>query len=188
MPSSLHLLWVLFHRTSKEEGWKTFCWRTVCGRYLPWDGAACGERQYDVWWENDEFDKYLLRWWYSFTALFKSLQKIFQTIDKVYHIGLEWETESNRCTTTAAIEVTMECNPDDVTEEFALSLRSLPINRISMEHRPSPMNGYASYIVDIQLTRWRQLSSVYEASRSRTYQSTLCSGSPMRRLKNGRKI
>ena len=63
---------------------------------------------------------------------FKSLQKIFQTIDKVYHIGLEWDTESNRCTTTAPIEVTMECNPDDVTEEFALSLRSLPINRISM--------------------------------------------------------
>ena len=63
---------------------------------------------------------------------FKSLQKIFQTIDKVYHIGLEWDTESNNCTTTAPIEVTMECNPDDVTEEFALSLRSLPINRISM--------------------------------------------------------
>ena len=63
---------------------------------------------------------------------FKSLQKIFQTIDKVYHIGLEWDTESNSCTTTAPIEVTMECNPDDVTEEFALSLRSLPINRISM--------------------------------------------------------
>ena len=63
---------------------------------------------------------------------FKSLQKIFQTIDKVYHISLEWDTENNRCTTTAPIEVTMECNPDDVTEEFALSLRSLPINRISM--------------------------------------------------------
>ena len=26
----------------------------------------------------------------------------------------------------------MECNPDDITEEFAQNLRSLPINRISM--------------------------------------------------------
>ena len=63
---------------------------------------------------------------------FESLQKIFQTIDKVYHIGLEWDTENNRCTTTTPIEVTMECNPDDVTQEFAHNLRSLPINRISM--------------------------------------------------------
>ena len=63
---------------------------------------------------------------------FESLQKIFQTIDKVYHIGLEWDIEHNTCTTATPIEVTMECNPDDVTEEFAQNLRSLPINRISM--------------------------------------------------------
>ena len=63
---------------------------------------------------------------------FESLKKIFQTIDKVYHIGLEWDIENNSCTTTIPIEVTMECNPDDVTEEFAQNLRSLPINRISM--------------------------------------------------------
>ena len=63
---------------------------------------------------------------------FKSLQKIFQTIDKIYHIGLEWGMESCTCTTVTPIEITMECNPDDVTEEFAQSLRSLPINRISM--------------------------------------------------------
>ena len=63
---------------------------------------------------------------------FESLQKIFQTIDKVYHIGLEWDTENNTCTTATPIEVTMECNPDDITEEFAQNLRSLPINRISM--------------------------------------------------------
>ena len=63
---------------------------------------------------------------------FDSLQKIFQTIDKVYHIGLEWGTENNTCTTDTPIEITMECNPDDVTEEFAQNLRSLPINRISM--------------------------------------------------------
>ena len=63
---------------------------------------------------------------------FESLQKIFQTIDKVYHIGLEWDTENNTCTTVTPIEITMECNPDDITEEFAQNLRSLPINRISM--------------------------------------------------------
>ena len=63
---------------------------------------------------------------------FESLQKIFQTIDKVYHTGLEWDAENNTCTTATPIEVTMECNPDDVTEEFAQNLRSLPINRISM--------------------------------------------------------
>ena len=62
----------------------------------------------------------------------ESLQKIFQTIDKVYHIGLEWDTENNTCTTATPIEITMECNPDDITEEFAQNLRSLPINRISM--------------------------------------------------------
>ena len=63
---------------------------------------------------------------------FESLQKIFQTIDKVYHIGLEWDTENNACTTATPIEITMECNPDDITEEFAQNLRSLPVNRISM--------------------------------------------------------
>ena len=63
---------------------------------------------------------------------FESLQKIFQTIENVYHIGLEWDTKNNTCTTATPIEVTMECNPDDITEEFAQNLRSLPINRISM--------------------------------------------------------
>lgn len=63
---------------------------------------------------------------------FESLKKIFQTIDNVYHIGLEWDTENNTCTTATPIEITMECNPDDITEEFAQNLRSLPINRISM--------------------------------------------------------
>lgn len=32
----------------------------------------------------------------------------------------------------SAAEVTLECNPDDVTEEFAQSLRRLPVNRVSM--------------------------------------------------------
>ena len=32
----------------------------------------------------------------------------------------------------SAEEVTLECNPDDVTEEFAAQLRRLPVNRVSM--------------------------------------------------------
>ena len=63
---------------------------------------------------------------------FQSLRKIFKTIEKGFHIGLEWDRESNTCSTTTPIEITMECNPDDVTEAFAQNLRSLPINRISM--------------------------------------------------------
>lgn len=31
-----------------------------------------------------------------------------------------------------AVEITMECNPDDITPEYATALRELPINRISM--------------------------------------------------------
>ena len=63
---------------------------------------------------------------------FQSLRKIFQTIDKVFHIGLERDEDSNTCKTATPMEITMECNPDDVTEEFAQNLRSLPINRVSM--------------------------------------------------------
>ena len=63
---------------------------------------------------------------------FQSLQKIFKTINKVYHVGLKWDNKSNTCSTAYPIEITMECNPDDITEKFAQNLRSLPINRISM--------------------------------------------------------
>lgn len=33
---------------------------------------------------------------------------------------------------TRDIEITMECNPDDITEEFCQTLKQLPVNRISM--------------------------------------------------------
>ena len=49
----------------------------------------------------------------------EQLQQLFIYINKVY--GLEH-----------AKEVTMECNPDDVTPEYAEALSRLPINRISM--------------------------------------------------------
>lgn len=46
------------------------------------------------------------------------LQRIFAYINKVWGVPVG--------------EITMECNPDDVTEEFAGALRSLPVNRVSM--------------------------------------------------------
>lgn len=48
------------------------------------------------------------------------LHKLFEGIDKIYKP--HWED----------IEVTMECNPDDISNDFCKTLRDLPINRISM--------------------------------------------------------
>lgn len=45
----------------------------------------------------------------------KQLEQIFGSIDR-----------------SCAEEVTIECNPDDVTAEFAATLASLPVNRVSM--------------------------------------------------------
>jgi putative oxygen-independent coproporphyrinogen III oxidase len=48
-----------------------------------------------------------------------NLDKLFNTIDRLYGIsGLD--------------EVTMECNPDDVTPQYAEILKRLPVNRVSM--------------------------------------------------------
>jgi len=47
------------------------------------------------------------------------LEKLFTVADNVFDL-------SN------AEEITMECNPDDITDEFSASLRNLPVNRISM--------------------------------------------------------
>ena len=38
----------------------------------------------------------------------------------------------NRCGSLAPLEVTMECNPDDLTDEYVEALGKLPVNRISM--------------------------------------------------------
>ena len=50
----------------------------------------------------------------------EQLQRIFQAIAKFYTPHFE------------NMEITMECNPDDVTPSFCNTLRQLPINRISM--------------------------------------------------------
>ncbi len=49
----------------------------------------------------------------------EELEKIFQYIYKVYPIDKD-------------AEITIECNPDDVTPDFADFLRLLPVNRVSM--------------------------------------------------------
>lgn len=47
------------------------------------------------------------------------LKQIFSTVYNIYKVAED-------------AEITMECNPDDVSEEFAQAIRVLPINRISM--------------------------------------------------------
>lgn len=49
-----------------------------------------------------------------------NLKRIFMTIEQLYGPCSDME------------EVTMECNPDDVTEEMCHTLQQLPINRVSM--------------------------------------------------------
>lgn len=48
-----------------------------------------------------------------------NLNKLFLYINNVYSVN-------------ANAEITMECNPDDVTPEFANIISRLPINRVSM--------------------------------------------------------
>lgn len=56
---------------------------------------------------------------------FELLQQLFLYINNVY--GMEGEKEVGE-----GMEITMECNPDDVTPTFANHLKLLPVNRISM--------------------------------------------------------
>jgi len=51
----------------------------------------------------------------------KNLQKLFYNINKVYGPFPK-----------DPIEITMECNPDDLSEEYVAVLSQLPVNRISM--------------------------------------------------------
>ena len=55
----------------------------------------------------------------------QQLQQLFIYINKVYLPG-------SRLSVPVAQEITMECNPDDVTEAFADMLSRLPVNRVSM--------------------------------------------------------
>ena len=48
------------------------------------------------------------------------LRQLFDAISECYDLDFEHS------------EITMECNPDDITEDFAEALSSLPVNRVSM--------------------------------------------------------
>lgn len=50
----------------------------------------------------------------------KNLRRLFSHINNVFHP--DWD----------GMEVTMECNPDDITEDFCHVLADLPVNRVSM--------------------------------------------------------
>ena len=50
------------------------------------------------------------------------LEQLFIYINKVYSLPY----------TQGESEITIECNPDDVTEEYAAALSQLPVNRVSM--------------------------------------------------------
>lgn len=55
-----------------------------------------------------------------------NLERLFLYINKVYGINNVYGEN------LGDIEITMECNPDDVTEELAALLSRLPVNRVSM--------------------------------------------------------
>ena len=61
----------------------------------------------------------LLRWWNPSQLAEEDFREVFETIRKYY--GME------HCR-----EITLEANPDDLTEAYAAMLQNLPFNRISM--------------------------------------------------------
>lgn len=68
------------------------------------------------------------------------LNQIFSAIRKNY-------------TLAENMEITMECNPDDVTGDFCETLKQLPINRISMGAQTSVTSVYAFCIAVIMPER-----------------------------------
>lgn len=55
------------------------------------------------------------------------LQQLFQSIQENY-----LQNYGDKDHSFKGMEITMECNPDDVTEAFCKDLKTLPVNRISM--------------------------------------------------------
>ena len=54
-----------------------------------------------------------------------TIPQLKQIFDTIFHVYIYNKVENDA-------EVTIECNPDDVTEAFVEGLRTLPVNRISM--------------------------------------------------------
>ncbi len=50
----------------------------------------------------------------------------------IKQLELLFKSISNNFSLEEDLEVTLECNPDDVNEEFAFSLKNLPVNRVSL--------------------------------------------------------
>lgn len=59
-----------------------------------------------------------------------NLNRLFIYINKVYFPGSS--AANDPWAGMRDCEITMECNPDDISDEFCLMLRQLPVNRISM--------------------------------------------------------
>lgn len=59
-----------------------------------------------------------------------NLNRLFIYINKVYFPGTS--TANDPWAGMRDCEITMECNPDDISDVFCLMLRQLPVNRISM--------------------------------------------------------
>ena len=64
----------------------------------------------------------------------EQLTRLFDNISLYchQHDGKDSRKDGKDSNISADMEVTMECNPDDVTEVFCETLRHLPVNRISM--------------------------------------------------------
>ena len=62
----------------------------------------------------------------------EQLRQIFDCIEKSYIYNKVYSLPSQQGGVGGGSEITIECNPDDVTDEFCETLRQLPVNRISM--------------------------------------------------------
>lgn len=62
----------------------------------------------------------------------EQLQRLFEGIKATYFTQKANTDAINTPGMPADMEITMECNPDDVTEDFCETIKALPINRISM--------------------------------------------------------
>ena len=70
----------------------------------------------------------------------EQLRQLFIYINKVWfptnpltsHLSPLARREATLCLQRTSHEITMECNPDDVTDDFAELLSQLPVNRVSM--------------------------------------------------------
>lgn len=99
-----------------------------CGFYsttmLPWRNryvdAVCREMQLRAReWSSHSFSTVYLGGGTPSQLSVSQLERLFLHIINIYRVE-------------EGAEITIECNPDDITDDFALGLRSLRINRVSM--------------------------------------------------------